>query len=176
MPHGELLAIEKHSRLEMGRHQLETAVALYFENRDVYSVITLAGAADELFGKALKFQGQESRVEELSRSVAAIHKRLYGKELDPKKVAERANHARNSLKHWSLDQPVDVEFDLVEESKDMLERGINNFGRCTEISQNPWSVSRGRSSVRHNKAVKTDAHGRPRTACASVLGRRSLLR
>jgi hypothetical protein len=27
-----------------------------------------------------------------------------------------------------------------------------------------------------NKAVETDAQGRPRTACASVLGRRSLLR
>jgi hypothetical protein len=176
MPHGELLAIEKHSRLEMGRHQLETAVALYFENRDVYSVITLAGAADELFGKALKFQGQESRVEELSRSVAAIHKRLYGKELDPKKVAERANHARNSLKHWSLDQPVDVEFDLVEESKDMLERGINNFWALYGDLTEPMERFEREVLRRHNKAVKTDAHGRPRTACASVLGRRSLLR
>jgi hypothetical protein len=27
-----------------------------------------------------------------------------------------------------------------------------------------------------NKAVETDAQGRPRTACASSLGRRSLLR
>jgi hypothetical protein len=27
-----------------------------------------------------------------------------------------------------------------------------------------------------NKAVETDARGRPRTACASMLGRRSLLR
>ena len=30
--------------------------------------------------------------------------------------------------------------------------------------------------MRPNKAVETDAQGRPRTACASILGRRSLLR
>jgi hypothetical protein len=127
MPHGDLVAIETHNRLEMARQQLETALDLYFNNRDLYSVITLAGAADELFGKALKIQGQESRIEELCRSVAAIYKKLYGEDLDPKMVAERANHARNSLKHWALNQAADVEFDLVEEAKDMLERGINNY-------------------------------------------------
>ena len=127
MSHGDSVVVEKHSRLEIAKRQLETALALYFDGGDLYSVITLAGAADELFGKALRIQGQESRIEELSKSVAAIYRKLYGEELEPKRVAERANHARNALKHWAMDQDVDVEFDLVEEAKDMLERGVNNY-------------------------------------------------
>lgn len=139
MPHGGAVVIEKHNRLEMARSQLETALSLYFERRDYYSAVTLAGAADELFGKALRIEGKEPRIEELSRSVAAIYKKLYGRDLDPKKVAERANQARNALKHWGVDQPLEVEFNLDEEVKDMLERGIANYwalyGDLTELME-----------------------------------------
>lgn len=120
------MAIAKHHRLEMAKRQLETALNLYFEGADMYSVITLAGAADEIFGQALRAQGQEPRLIELSKSVAAIYKKLYGKEITEKSVAERANDARNALKHWSETQPLEVEFDVLEEAKDMLERGIAN--------------------------------------------------
>jgi hypothetical protein len=119
--------IAKHNRLEMATCQLETALKLYFKGGDHYSAITLAGAADEVFGKALKVQGQETRLEEIAKSVSAIYKKLYGDELDPKAVVERANHARNALKHWGADQPMLVEFDLDEEVKNMLERGIANY-------------------------------------------------
>jgi hypothetical protein len=111
----------------MASHQLETALQLYFAGGELYSVITLAGAADEVFGQLLRSQGKEPRIEEIKKSVAAIYKKLWGEELDPKRVAERANHARNALKHWNEGQPLVVEFDAVEEAKDMLERAIANF-------------------------------------------------
>lgn len=121
------MAVEKHNRLEMATRQLETALALYFEGQDYYSAITLAGAADEVFGQVLREQGQEPRVEEIAKSVAAIYKKLHGTEITPKSVADRANHARNALKHWSANQPLVVEFDVLEEAKDMVERGIANY-------------------------------------------------
>lgn len=121
------MPIEKHNRLDMAKRQLETALGLYFDGTDLYSTITLAGAADEIFGQVLRASGKEPRLEEIAKSVAAIHKKLYGDELAPKTVAERANHARNALKHWSSNQPIEVTFDLIEEAKDMLERGIANY-------------------------------------------------
>lgn len=121
------MAIEKHNRLEMATRQLETALALYFERQDYYSAITLAGAADEVFGQGLRARGQEPRLEEIGKSVAAIYKKLYGTEITAKSVADRANHSRNALKHWSASQPLVVEFDVLEEAKDMLERGIANY-------------------------------------------------
>ena len=111
----------------MATRQLETALAIYFEGRDYYSAITLAGAADEIFGQVLRAQGEETRVEEIAKSVAAIYKKLYGTEITPKSVVSRANGARNALKHWSATQPLVVEFDVLEEAKDMLERGIANY-------------------------------------------------
>jgi hypothetical protein len=121
------VAVAKHNRLEMAKRQLETALELYFQGSDHYSVITLSGAADEIFGQVLRVQGQEPRLEEIAKSVAAIYKKLYGTEVTAKSVADRANHARNALKHWHASQPLEVDFDVHEEAKDMLERGIANY-------------------------------------------------
>jgi hypothetical protein len=121
------MAIEPHDRRVMAHQQLETALALYFEKRDYYSAITLAGAADEIFGQLLKAEGKEPRLESIKKSVAAIFERLQGRPLDPARVAERANHARNALKHWNQGQPLIVKFDALEEAKDMLERAISNY-------------------------------------------------
>ncbi|MDO8501101.1 MAG: hypothetical protein Q7S20_04590 [Gemmatimonadaceae bacterium] len=111
----------------MALAQLETALRLYFEQHDYYSVITLAGAADEIFGKLLIAKELDSSIESLKRSVATIHKVLTGQELAPSAVVERANRARNALKHWSPAQPPIVLFDSLEESKDMLNRAIDNY-------------------------------------------------
>lgn len=123
----------------MAKRQLETALTLYFEGSDHYSVITLGGAADEVFGQVLRAQSQEPRLQEVAKSVAAIYKKLYGSEITPKSVADRANHARNALKHWDAHQPLEVEFDVLAEAKDMLERGIANYwalyGDLTELME-----------------------------------------
>lgn len=111
----------------MAARQLETALELYFVGTDLYSVITLSGAADEVFGQVLRSRGQEPELENLKRSVAAIYKHLWGEKANPKAIAGRANYARNSLKHWAESQPLVVEFDLPQEAKDMLERAIANY-------------------------------------------------
>jgi hypothetical protein len=119
--------LERHDRRLMALTQLETALRLYFDGADYYSTITLSGAADEIFGQLLKARGQEPRLESIKKAVAAMFEHLQGRPLEPARVAERANHARNALKHWNEGQPLVVEFDAIEEAKDMLERAISNY-------------------------------------------------
>ncbi len=111
----------------MALRQLETALRLYFEREDYYSVITLAGASEEIFGKLLSGGGNESSLGSLKRDVSTVHKELLGQELQKKEIADRANEARNALKHWSSDKPEIVEFDAQDEAKDMLNRAIDNY-------------------------------------------------
>ena len=111
--------------------QLETALRLYFEKEDYYSVITLAGAAEEVLGKLLKEDGHENSLDTRKKATRAISERLWGEAPTEKRVATRANGARNRLKHWSPGQPQSVEFDAVEEAKDMLDRAIDNYYELT---------------------------------------------
>jgi hypothetical protein len=119
-------------REDLALTQLETALRLFFEGSDFASVVTLAGAADEIFGKLLSAAGKENSLESLKKAVAAIHQRLYGEPGNPTEIASRANRAKNSLKHWDIGQPLIVKLDLEQEAKDMLFRAIDNYWMLKE--------------------------------------------
>ena len=121
------MQIKHHDPKVMALMQLETALAVYFQGKDLYSVITLAGAADEIFGRMLAAKGLENHLDTIKKSVAAIFFQTTGRSLEPARVADRANRARNALKHWNSREPAHIDFDAVEEAKDMLDRAISNY-------------------------------------------------
>ena len=108
--------------------QLETALRLYFEGKDYYSVITLAGASEEIFGKLAKTYAilNETALDSLANAVLEIDKTQ-----TRKCVVRRANYMRNRLKHWTEDETTVVECDAPEEAKDMLNRAIDNYYALT---------------------------------------------
>ena len=111
----------------MALRQLETALCLYRDEKDYYSVITLAGAAEEVFGKLLKEDNPENALDSIKKGGAAIHEVIIEEDIPEKEISDRANWARNLLKHWSPGQPKVFEFDAPEEAKDMLNRAIDNY-------------------------------------------------
>ena len=121
------MPIHAYYRQDLALKQLETALRLYFEDGDRASVITLAGAADEIFGKLLAASGRDNSLKSLVVAVTAIQKHLFGEALEPNQIAARANSARNSLKHWDVGDNEIVKFDLDVEARDMLNRAIDNY-------------------------------------------------
>jgi hypothetical protein len=104
--------------------QLEIAINLYRERTDPFSVITLAGAAEEILGRYVKAAGKTNSLQLLNDAALAIQ-RIEGDEM-PVKVVDRANYARNNLKH--LDGPEDCVFiDAWQKAKDMLTRATDNY-------------------------------------------------
>ena len=111
--------------------QLETALHLYFEGEDYYSVITLAGASEEILGKLLSEAGNNTALDSLKKDGSAVHEALFGEDLPEKQISSRANEMRNSLKHWSQGKPKVIEFDARTEAKDMLNRAVDNYYNLT---------------------------------------------
>jgi hypothetical protein len=126
------MPVKAHYREDLARQHLETALSLFEAGNDYGSVVTLAGAADEVFGKFLVAEGKENSLESLKKAVAAIHLKLYGEPTDPKHIADRANRAKNSLKHWDVADERLVKFDLKQEAIDMLSRAIDNYWTLKE--------------------------------------------
>ena len=119
------IGINKYRKI--AEEQLETALRLYFEQRDYYSVITLAGAAEEILGKMLKHNGEENLLNSLVATTVDISK-LDGQEVTDKEIRDYANYARNRTKHFGVDME---DFDEREEAKDLLSRAINNYFSLT---------------------------------------------
>ncbi len=66
--------------------QLETALHLYFEGEDYYSVITLAGASEELLGKLSRKDGNDTALEAIKKNVSAVDKAYFREDLTEKKI------------------------------------------------------------------------------------------
>lgn len=124
--------------------QLETALRLFTEGQDLFSAITLAGAADEILGKLVTSRGGESALNSLTNASAAIHQHLFGEHGDRKGFADRANLARNALKHLEAGGMPTVNLDLRQEAVDLLNRAVANYWTLkTSLTPAMEAFSRG---------------------------------
>jgi hypothetical protein len=121
------MPIETHSKAHIALTQLETALHLFDEGHDYYSVVTLAGAADEIFGRLLESRGGVSALVSLTKAAAAIHLKVHDVPENEKLFIERANLARNALKHLKAGGADGVSIDIREEAADMLDRAVSNY-------------------------------------------------
>ena len=125
------MPIEPHSKSHIALRQLETALRVFEEGNDYYSVVTLAGAADEIFGRLLESRGGVSALASLTKAAVAIHLKVHGTPGSEKVFIDRANLARNALKHLNAGGSDPVVLDIREEAADMLDRAISNYWALT---------------------------------------------
>lgn len=111
------------TKLDAAKNQLETAIELHLDRRDYIPAITLAGAAEEILGKALP-SGQKTAKQELSQVVLTKYKlTISEKELNDQYL----NKTRNSLKHIGDNSETHIEIEPETESLGMLARALINY-------------------------------------------------
>jgi len=115
--------VTDHNHLSAAQWQLLQALRLYEEGEDYYSVITLAGAAEEIFGRLSRKMGLGCAVDRLKVTLPMLSKRFLQQELRSREAAESVNRAKNWLKHGEDPLSFDARF----EAEDMLERAIQNW-------------------------------------------------
>ncbi len=112
--------------------QLETALHLFGEEQDLFSALTLAGAAEEILGRLVSGEGKETSLESLKNAALGMYQHLFGETVDPSVFVNRANRARNSLKHLGSPKQPTIVLDVREEAVDMLNRAIDNYWALDE--------------------------------------------
>ena len=114
------------SKTDIAKRQIETACGLFLEGGDHLSVVTLAGAAEEILGSLLKRAGKSRMMDHLM----TLDREL-GRARNFNEVSDEVNRARNALKHAR-----DASEDLVEivpgEADAMLVRAIANYVVLTD--------------------------------------------
>lgn len=116
---------------KIAEQQLVTAIRIW-RGGDHVSAITLAGAAEEILGKRLRHLGKEPSFDNIKSAIVELSRKLG--EHDPKTdkmVADLLNQTRNELKHYAGEE--DLEFDLVQDSIELLERAITNYQMLTGV-------------------------------------------
>ena len=112
------------TKLQAAERQIRTACDLYFLHGDLLSLMTLAGAAEEICGNILRREGKKNILgimhEEALRS---------GLNLTEEALYSRASKLRNALKHAK--SPGEDKFTFDEEAAVlMLVRAVINYQLC----------------------------------------------
>ena len=111
-----------HNHQSAAQWQLLQALRLYEKGEDYYSVTTLAGAAEEIFGKLSRKMGLNCALDRLKATLPMLSERFLQQGMDTREAADSVNRAKNWLKHGT--EP--MSFDASCEAEDMLERAIQN--------------------------------------------------
>lgn len=90
------------------------------EAGDPISALTLAGAAEEILGRAAVRKGKEPRVEYLADWTGSLFDWVSKPRPSKKELVRLENRIRNNLKHQDDGRNVTVEADFVFEAEDML--------------------------------------------------------
>lgn len=113
--------IQSYAKKDIAANQIETALGLYFEGRDLFSVITLAGAAEEILGQLL--QGRNGK----AGSFRSIWENLRpGRRKTP---GSEGQSGQESESH--------IHMDLQQEARFLLGRAIDDYHALTgTLSEN----------------------------------------
>jgi len=119
--------IDTYQSYDVAIEQLHTALELYFEGKYYFSVITLAGAAEEILGKAAKAQKGYNSLEMYAKAQMGMHKKIKNEDLPLKDFIDYQNHYKNKTKHVNPSKEPKLTLDKREEAIDMLNRAIDNY-------------------------------------------------
>lgn len=119
-------------KLDVACEQLETALRLFFEGRELFSVITLAGAAEEILGAHLKVEGKPTALDELVKGAVRISAALSGAPSTPKDIRTVANRPRNASKHMDGQSDSTLQVYLKRDAADLLNRAVDNYYQLME--------------------------------------------
>lgn len=132
---------------EIALEELETALHLWFEGREYFSILALAGAADGILSGYIRTARKRSQaepkavprtaLEEMAEACAELYRILqkespedFPGEPDPRSFHDLASWARNLAKHLS-EGPGPVTVDARAEAFDLLVLAIRNYERVT---------------------------------------------
>ncbi len=118
-----------HDQIVLASEQLDCAIELFLSHRSDVSALTLAGAAEEILGRAVKLAGGENALQQAYEASAVGHRYLHRKELRWQDFADGENYARNAAKHLIGDGKGLLEFDLRRAATWMIVRACANHDR-----------------------------------------------
>ena len=127
--------LEVYKKQDIAMQYFNLALVEYIKGENMFAVLHLAGAAEEMFGEIVSFRSCETSLDRIHRSIKSWY-RISKKDLPKKR--DLNNHilkVKNGIKHIDHPKDLEIEFDINREAKEMIRRAIENFIQLPELKQ-----------------------------------------
>ena len=116
----------------IAEEQLRCAMDLFLDGGVYSCIITLAGAAEEIFGKMLVMRGKQHALEKASEDIRKLHVELWGESVDSKHIYCALNRTKNEMKHLCLtNKPMSGSKEISMATIQILKRALTNYQELT---------------------------------------------
>lgn len=120
---------QQYSRIDLAVEQLEIALRLFLKKESFVSALTLAGASEEILGKQLTFQSEETTLDSEFITIKPVREHLDKEEFLWKSFIGEKNRVRNAAKHMRDKTQATVFADIEDEALWMIVRACDNYNR-----------------------------------------------
>ena len=127
---------QTYQRIDLAIEQLDVALELFLSRRSFVSALTLAGAAEEILGRALVHRGEAPWLEHEHGMVAEIEEILRGQPYKLKDFVNEKNRVRNAAKHMRDASEPAIVSDMEDEALWMIVRALENY-RSLDLPSTP---------------------------------------
>jgi hypothetical protein len=125
--------LETHKKIDIAMQYLNLALREYTSGQNIFAVIHLAGAAEELLGKIVSINEHENALERVQGWFRSWYE-IIGKNTPPnKELNKHILNVKNSIKHINDASDLEIELDLNREAREVIRRAIENFNQIPQL-------------------------------------------
>lgn len=131
-----------HLRVDLAVEELQVAIELFLSGRSDVAALTLAGAAEEILGQAVKLQGGQNALQQHFEIASSVHHARGRTLLKWQTFVDGENYARNAAKHMKeAGQTMTV--DVRRAAQWMIVRAVTNYD-CLGLLQTELMLAFGK--------------------------------
>ncbi len=120
---------QTYKRIDLAKEQLEIALEMFLLRRSFISALTLAGAAEEIFGQALIQCGEKTTLQNEYPLIEPVENLFRKEPYKWSEFTEGKNRVRNAAKHMKDASQTMVTADMEDEALWMIVRTLDNHTR-----------------------------------------------
>ncbi len=111
------------------------ALAEYVKAENMFAVIHLAGAAEEMLGKIVSINSGESALSRTQRLIRSWYS-IIGKNTPTNGESNKyILNTKNSIKHINGPADLEIKMEVAREAKEIIRRTIENFNQIPSLQQ-----------------------------------------
>lgn len=118
-----------YKRLDLAKEQLDVALEIFLSRKSYVSALTLAGAAEEIFGKSLTQRSEKTTLQHEHSVIAPVEELLQHKPYNWKEFISEKNRVRNAAKHMKDETESTVMADIEDDALWLIVRACDNYRR-----------------------------------------------
>jgi len=120
---------------DIAMQYFNAALKEYVEGSNMFVVLHLAGAAEEMFGRLVSINNVDTSLQRAQRWMKNWYS-VSGKNTpNNSELNKHILNVKNGIKHIDGANDLEIEFDIHREAKEIIRRAIENFNQLPELKQ-----------------------------------------